>query len=77
MSIRGNKVLSGTWGEIWVDGVPIIEFKKIEAKVSANREEVQMGIDIDSNIRNIRCESFSSYEKKKIIRAIHFKLPFF
>lgn len=56
MSIRGNKVLSGTWGEIWVDGVPIIEFKKIEAKVSANREEVQMGIDIDSKMTGLKGE---------------------
>lgn len=56
MSIRGNKVLSGTWGEIWVDSVPIIEFKKIEAKVSANREEVQMGIDIDSKMTGLKGE---------------------
>ena len=56
MSIRGNKVLSGTWGEIWVDGVPIIEFKKIETKVSANREEVQMGIDIDSKMTGLKGE---------------------
>lgn len=56
MSIRGNKVLSGTWGEIWVDGVPIIELKKIEAKVSANREEVQMGIDIDSKMTGLKGE---------------------
>ena len=56
MSIRGNKVLSGTWGEIWVDGVTIIEFKKIEAKVSANGEEVQMGIDIDSKMTGLKGE---------------------
>ncbi len=56
MSIRGNKVLSGTWGEIWVDGVPIIEFKKIEAKVSTNREDVQIGIDVDSKMTGIKGE---------------------
>lgn len=30
--LRGNQVLSGTWGEVWVDGVPILEAKKVEAK---------------------------------------------
>ena len=44
-SIRGNKTLSGTWGELWIDGEKIFEFSKIELKVTANREEVQIGID--------------------------------
>ena len=29
-SIRGNKTLSGTWGELWIDGEKIFEFSKIE-----------------------------------------------
>lgn len=45
-SIRGNKTLSGTWGELWIDGEKIFEFSKIELKVTANREDVQIGIDI-------------------------------
>lgn len=68
MSIRGNKTLSGTWGELWIDGVPILEFKKVEAKVSANREDVQFGIDTDSKITGLKGEItvtitkvFSSY----------------
>lgn len=54
--LRGNKVLSGTWGEVWVDGVPILEAKKVEAKASANREDVQMGIDVDSKMTGIKGE---------------------
>ena len=34
-SIRGNKTLSGTWGELWIDGEKIFEFSKIELKVSS------------------------------------------
>ena len=34
-SIRGNKTLSGTWGELWIDGEKIFEFSKIELKVTA------------------------------------------
>ena len=39
--IRGNKTLSGTWGELWINGEKIFEFSKIEMKVTANREDVQ------------------------------------
>ena len=34
-SIRGNKTLSGTWGELWIDGEKIIEFYKNEIKVKS------------------------------------------
>lgn len=54
--LRGNQVLSGTWGKVWVDGVPILEAKKVEAKASANREDVQMGIDVDSKMTGIKGE---------------------
>lgn len=54
--LRGNQALSGTWGEIWVDGIPIIEFSKVEAKVSSNREDVQFGIDVDSKMTGLKGE---------------------
>lgn len=54
--IRGNQVLAGTWAEMWVDGQPILEFKKIEAKMSANREDVQLGIDVDSKMTGLKGE---------------------
>lgn len=54
--LRGNQALSGTWGELWIDGTPILEFKKVEAKVSANREDVQFGIDVDSKMTGIKGE---------------------
>lgn len=56
MKIRGNQVLSGTWGELWIDGQAILEFKKVEAKTSANREDVQMGIDVDSKMTGLKGE---------------------
>lgn len=36
--IRGNKTLSGTWGELWINGEKIFEFSKIEMKVTAIAE---------------------------------------
>lgn len=54
--LRGNKTLSGTWGEIWVDGEKIVEMSKIEVKISANREDVQLGVDVDSKIVGLKGE---------------------
>ena len=56
MAIRGNQVLTGTWGELWIDGIAVAEAKKVEAKMTANREDVQIGIDVDSKITGLKGE---------------------
>ena len=62
-TIRGNKTLSepgrtvGGWGEDF--GI-----SKIELKVTANREDVQIGIDVDSKITGLKGEG--SYTVKKV-----------
>lgn len=48
--IKGNKTLTGSWGEVWVNGEKIWELSKIEQKITANREDVQMGLDVDSTL---------------------------
>lgn len=55
-TIRGNKVLSGNWGEVWVDGNKVLECSKIEQKITANREDVQLGLDVDSKITGLKGE---------------------
>ena len=47
--IKGNKTLSGTWGELWVDGERIAEFSKVSLKVTANR-------DVDSKMTGLKGE---------------------
>lgn len=54
--LRGNRTLTGTWGEIWVDGVLIAELSKITVKVTANREDVQLDMDVDSKMTGIKGE---------------------
>lgn len=53
---KGNRTLSGTHGEVWVDGEKIWEFSKIEVKVTANREDVQLDLDVDSKITGLKGE---------------------
>ncbi len=54
--VKGYQTLSGTWGELWVDGEKILEMSKVEAKVTANREDVQLGLDVDSKMTGLKGE---------------------
>ncbi len=56
MKNPANKTLSGTWGEVWVDGEKIWEVSKFEAKITANREDVQLGVDVDSKMTGLKGE---------------------
>lgn len=54
--IRGNRTLAGAWAEAWVNGDKIWELKKIEAKIIANREDVQLDNETDSKITGLKGE---------------------
>ncbi len=54
--IKGNKTLTGSWGEVWVNGEKIWELSKIEQKITANREDVQLGLDVDSKMTGMKGE---------------------
>lgn len=54
--IAGNKHLSGTYAEIVYNGMRILETTKITVKITANREDVQTGLSIDSKITGLKGE---------------------
>ena len=58
--LKGNKTLSGTWAEIWYNGFKIAEATKIAAKVTVNREDVQIGMDVDTKITGQKRVQLSS-----------------
>ena len=72
--IRGNKTLSGTWGELWINGEKIFEFSKIEMKVTANREDVQLGIDVDSKITGLKGEGSVFADTNEVEMALDAKV---
>lgn len=49
-TIRGNRFLSGTWAECWFNGIRILEMNKINVKITFNREDIQVGLDVDTKI---------------------------
>ncbi|QNB48209.1 terminase [Thermanaerosceptrum fracticalcis] len=62
--LRGNQQLSGSWGQLWWNGELIIEVESFEAKVTANREDVAIGMDVDSKITSLKGEG--SFKIKKV-----------
>lgn len=46
----GERQLSGTHGKLWWNGEIVAEVTSIEATITANREDVQVGMDMDSKI---------------------------
>lgn len=48
-NVTGNKIMSGTWGEVWLDGEYVSECYGAQAKASFTKEDVnlcgQMAVD--------------------------------
>ncbi len=49
-NLSANRVLSGSFAEVWVDGSRIAEASAIQLTVKMVRSEVQIGMDVDSKI---------------------------
>lgn len=54
--IAGNKHLNGSYAEINFNGLRIAEATKITVKVTANKEEIQTGINVDSKLTGLKGE---------------------
>lgn len=61
--IRGHQTLNGTWAEVWINGDKIWELSKIEVKVTANREDVQLDNDADSKMTGLKGEITMTVKK--------------
>lgn len=54
--IAGNRHLNGSYAEIYFNGLRIAEATKITVKVTANREEIQTGLNVDTKITGLKGE---------------------
>lgn len=61
--ISGNRFLSGSWAEVWFNGFKILEVNKITCKVTVNREDVQVGMDVDTKMTGQKGEGTLSLLK--------------
>lgn len=55
-NIRGNRTITGAYGELWLDNEKVAELKSIEGKITAERADVQLGISVDSKITGLKGE---------------------
>lgn len=56
VTFRGNRRWNGSWGKVWWDNELLFEISKFEAKVTADREDVLIGISKDSKIVSLTGE---------------------
>lgn len=61
--IAANRVLNGAWAEVWFNGFKIAELTKISVKITVNREDVQLGMDVDTKITGMKGEGTLSLAK--------------
>ena len=47
-NIKGNRTITGAYGELWLDNEKVLELKSVEAKITAERKDVQLGISVKS-----------------------------
>ena len=70
-NIRGNRTISGAYGELWLDNEKVAELKSVEAKITTERKDVQLGISVDSKITGLKGEGtikvFKVYTRGKKI----------
>ena len=54
--ITGNRILSRSFTDIWVDGDRVAEAQYIKINIKAQRSDVQIGIDVDSKLTGLKGE---------------------
>ena len=56
MSIPGNRVISGTWGELWLDGEKWADLKGCQAKYAYTKSDVQLcgQMEVDTKVTAVK-----------------------
>lgn len=42
-NIKGNRTITGAYGELWLDNEKVLELKSVEAKITAERKMYSWG----------------------------------
>lgn len=63
INIRGYHTIAGAHGTLWINNEKVAEFSKVNAKVTADRKDVQLGLSVDSKIVALKGEGSVTLEK--------------
>lgn len=61
--IRGNQTISGAFGTLWLNNEKVMELKSVEAKITAERSDVQLGLSVDTKIVGLKGEGTITVNK--------------
>lgn len=61
---KASRIISGTWGEVWLDGVYVAEADGLQAKVSFNREQIRQCRKLTSGRKLMSIEGTGSLSCK-------------
>lgn len=72
--LRGNVVVAGAFGTLWIDDQKVMEMKSVTATVEPNRTDVQLGLSVDSKITGLKgsgtCTLMKVYTRgKKLLES--------
>lgn len=63
MMNRGNRVLNGAFATIYIDNVEVAFLKSFSVSIKENREDVVIGLDIDSKRTSVQGEGELEIQK--------------
>lgn len=66
MARTANKIMSGTWGKVLLEGDDLYEVSAFMAKVTYNKEDVQMAGDMMIDTKVISCKGTGTLTLKKM-----------
>lgn len=74
MSVEAKRVMSGTFGEIWLDGDLVAECTKSQAKVEFNKEEIKQCGTWFTDTKVVGCTGKGSFTLSKVYTRMGIKL---
>lgn len=63
---KASRIISGTWGQVWLDGVYVAEADGLQAKVSFNREQIKQCRKLTSGRKLMSIEGTGSLSMYKV-----------
>lgn len=66
MSYTGNRVVSGTWGQVWLEGELVSEITAFQAKITYNKEEIKRAGEMMVDHKVVSAKGAGSMTMNKI-----------
>lgn len=71
---RASRVMSGTWGELWLDGEKVADVYKFQAKRTANKEKIALCGQMATDTKTMSTEGTGSLGIYKTTSLMNIKV---